>query len=131
MEQLLSTSYSGGKNLGRGHSTTHGLVGLWAPVPHLSLISSEECGPARHSTVLHTTPGTVVPGDCGNGSSLLVFATLSIAKGWAPSTLTDDPKFLLFPQGTIHLMRLEVDGEVAEVASESPFTCLGSWGRRS
>lgn len=28
-------------------------------------------------------------------------------------------------------MKLEDAGVIAEVASESPFTCMGSWGRKS
>lgn len=61
---------------------------------------------------------------------------LSIAKGWALSTLTADLKCLLLPQGMIqslkHIsMKLEDAGVIAEVASESPFTCMGSWGRKS
>lgn len=50
-------NYSGGKNLGIQYSTTHIFVGLSASVPHLSLGSSEECSPARHSAMLHTTQG--------------------------------------------------------------------------
>lgn len=61
---------------------------------------------------------------------------LSIAKGWALSILIADLKCLLLPQGMIQSLKhisvkLEVAGVTAEVASESPFTCMGSWGRRS
>lgn len=77
-------------------------------MPHLSLISSEECSPARHSAMLHTTPWskTTVPGDYGNGNSLLVFATFSITEGWAPSILTADLECLLFLQGMIQSLKL-------------------------
>lgn len=72
--------------------------------------------------MLHTAPWseTTVPGDCDNGNSLLAFAMLSIAKGWAPSTLRADLKCLSLRHNTVsemHHMRLEVAGETAEVAS--------------